>query len=283
MPFVRFAVPFLLWLTTVAVSTAAATSTYESIRALDRSGQAVQLQHAQAAADQQGRLIVALTVQQGDDDDSSNERLVYILTTPRQTSAATPLYQRKESSTNGNAEVVVTNSIARNCPQRIVCSGVQGDARWLLERLRQYAKTVHVRYDTTQGLDVAQTVAALQRAVFWGTDEDAWNHCLGTDDSSWGRPMGVRTLVVDPVEGKLCIVEPSGVIQYKKRVACLGKESEQVQRQLNEVLSKDGPLKVEEVKTAVREVFSSILPSATVVQVEILSPSGEIETQTWSL
>jgi 20S proteasome alpha/beta subunit len=250
-----------------SVSSSSSSSTYESVRALDRSGQALQLKHAQAASDKQGRLLLAFVV------DNKN---VYIVSPETRNHS----YQSSQGW--------MTDRITAQGGTYICCSGVQGDARWLLQRLREYGKAVQLRYDSN-GIDVAEAAAAINRAIFWAyEDKEAWQNCLQTvlqGQDRWGRPVGVRTLVISKSEcWQLQIVEPSGVIQTVDRgFACLGKQSEEVQTKLEQLLrDRTTAISEDDLLEVLREALSSIV-TATHVNVEVISEAGVERKPAWSL
>lgn len=295
--FVRLAIflRLLLFLTDYRISTASSTSSssstireeiYQSIRSLDSSGVAVQLRHARAAADEQGRLLIGVVL--GED--------VYILS---------------PTMSNRSHRRVVTVSPPLAHPitppsggTYVACSGIQADARWLIRQLREYSKAVWLRYNThTTSSDVAEVCGAIQRIVFWDYPETPqWQSLAGMLDlAKWGRPLGVRTIVIswsnDPSGrnvGHLRVVEPSGIIEEchpKVPLVCIGKHSSVIHARLHEALLVEQREEGDEVgPDHLRKILCAILPavapSLTQVQVEVLSATGNIGSvrkETWDI
>jgi len=222
----------------------------ESVRALDRYGNAVQLQHAKSASDKRGRLVAAIAVdvfvEASESNDNGAAEMTTMTTESKQVerqiwivSPSVPQHRRhhhRRAPVRRNADdplpqqplVSFLSNNGGNCNRAgtvgLVCSGVQGDATWLLGQLRRYAKTIWDRYggggggnndDSTAAgssepqllpiLAVAKAVAALKRS-FWKYEVDgekwqgpAWTIFQNGDaerDEGWSRPLGVRTLLV---------------------------------------------------------------------------------------
>ena len=304
----------LLWLTLVAAAadSTSSTTTYESVRALDRSGQALQLKHAQAAADEQGRLIIACRC--------NNNNSVLI-------ASPLPLHHHRRSPESLTHRIWARSTDDDNNNTYVTCTGVQADAAWLIRQLQTYGKIVTQKHHSATAAStaaVAQAAAALNRLLFWGYDNSDTtssnsraknNNAASLWQSSvqqawqgqerWGRPVGVRTLVIAPRANnnsnnnnnsdgfRLQIVEPSGVIVERDAsccCCCLGQQSSLIQAKLEELLqstNKDNakPLLVDEddVQELVRRALEATLvtPPAQ-MQVEIISRNGEVTQKTWS-
>ena len=220
---------------TTASSSTASTSTtsYESVRALDRSGQAKQLKHAQAAADEQGRLILAIVCNNS----------VYVISPAASSSSSSSTtvknfqrrrHQRNDRDSASRQQQRLVHRLALWSPlpmdeqqhyhehhNFIVCTGIQADARWLIHQLQLYSKQVHLKYNQVQPRNVAAATAALKRSLFWGLEEQEQQQSSNDDNDdnggsssssssswqssiqhvwgqqrTWGRPVGVRTLVI---------------------------------------------------------------------------------------
>ena len=215
----------------------------------------MQIQHAQAAADQRGRLVLAILRQQQqqeawilspvlpvprhhrrsiDKDDTEDEasRLLQAVTSPE------PPTVLRNNNNNNNHNNESSAAASHHSRVYLCCTGVMADATWLLHRLRDYGKILAERYGSYQPRRaVAHGLAQYQRQ-FWGygrydsADDDdddddgappwrstGWQQVLYQDAAShptWGRPLGVRSLVVTCCDGdgvQLQLVEPSGIVR----------------------------------------------------------------------
>lgn len=195
-------------------------SSYESVRALDSSGQSTQLKHAEAAADIQGRLLIALC-------------------RPEMTSALIicasggenyGTYLRRHKNEDGlvrritkrpvEIDQLVVNGYKRNrhignnsCSVYAICTGIQSDATWLIRELQLYARMIEERYGTHNPQLMAPVVVSMLKRSFWGYNNDiGWTgsgmsvlsinrHRDDDDDdssstSAWARPIGVKTILI---------------------------------------------------------------------------------------
>ena len=227
-------------ITTVGASTAAdvtssSSSSYTSMRALDKFGNAVPLKHAREAAVRHGRLVVAATT---------------AATQPSPFSSASPVSppQNPENSeivvvSVGNRSLVssltlplafaattTTNHNHHNDPQpaphtppmattvAMCCTGVKSDADWLTRQMQAYVSKVWERYDlhpmSTGAL--AHWLARLlgryqQPSSADEDDDDEWQSSLSRGaasskrssrrqehafESSLSRPLGVQTILL---------------------------------------------------------------------------------------
>lgn len=175
-------------------STLSSPSYYESVRSLDSYGNAVQLQYAQAAADQQGRLIVAVMLPHGrrhnnhdhDDNDEMFETTATWVISPvtRPPPHHRPDSSRSSSNSRRLLQAVTSpepvtvllreplsdaaaEALTKTTAVYLVCTGVQADAAWLLRQLRRYGANVAERYGSHQPHSVSN-VAALLKRRFWG-------------------------------------------------------------------------------------------------------------------
>lgn len=132
----------------------------------------------------------------------------------------------------------------------VLCSGVQADARWLVETLRGMHKQMQLRYGSS-GTGWAQRLASLYRAVFWGIpDEDdknsKWQHTRWLPQlERWGRPLGVQSIIIEG--NQLYALEPSGGIvvpdaKEEKVAVAIGKHSRDILRQWQSSRDTPGPL-----------------------------------------
>jgi hypothetical protein len=274
-------------------------SFYESVRALDKYGHAVQLKHAATACDRRGRFILAFVrrplVEESLVDDSSSSvgstvgndenstincqseaedrsgvwvvtinpgTLQRALNNPDgsakvvdvagladpQSFGDSGLYQRHHrrrhrlSSTRDAAikngrliQLLYDGSYGKpritspSCYIAVVCTGVGGDAAWLVDRLRSYERVLWERYDDDawqsmssrnhHAVAVTTALSSLLRQ-FWSYSDDvddededeiddgsrgswqgpAWDiaeaETQAEDPAQWSRPLGVRSLVL---------------------------------------------------------------------------------------
>jgi 20S proteasome alpha/beta subunit len=313
------------------VVSASSSSTYESIRSLDKSGQARQLKHAQAAADEQGRLILAFCVDRNKTNannttttntrrqqHSANDRthvgggddpVVYVLSpSPNDTGTASSFWahRRRHDSTAVLAHRIF--GMGCSCNSYVTCTGLQPDAAWLIQQIRRYGTVVQFRYGS-QPLATA-AVAALVQLVFWGThsmDEEEetqqWQSSIQTiwkGEERWGRPIGVRTLVIAPTvpsgmatrqqqrSFSLQIVEPSGAILPCRTFACMGKRSDVIGQKVEQLLllrdDDTAALEESDIQDVVRQALASVMACPpTQIQVEVITAQGVVERKTWSL
>ena len=231
-------------------------STYQSIRALDKDGQSVQLKHASQAASQQGTFILAVK--------HANNHTIHIISV-----ASQPSYQRQRP----------LELVHRITPTTfLLCSGVQADARWLVETLRQMHKHMKLQYGSS-GAKWAQRLASLYRAVFWGVPEEQgnhqknnkWQHMQGLELKRWGRPLGVQSILIET--NQLYALEPSGVIvepdedsEEENQIVAIGRYSQDILRQWR---TSSSSTKAQESLLAeqLKVVCDGILPRGTVLSI----------------
>jgi hypothetical protein len=256
-----------------SATSSAAASQYESVRALDQYGNAVQLENARAAADQQGRLVIGIR-RKGRRQNSSTS--FWILSTSLSRSQSPHLRVTARSSvpvdndggSSGNTAVGTSStgivhwlwspppaydpssasnsgSGSSSTTSCMVCTGVQADAVWLVGQMQSYQKNRWERYNNNRANSLATALADCMR-LFWGHDARhmwhgaSWKSVMdnngNNDDDSWARPLGVRALVLQGSEWYL--VEPSGVVQPCDRVCCMGPNSPAIQTKLLEAFDK---------------------------------------------
>jgi len=234
-------------------------SSYESVRALDQYGNAVQLKHAQAAADVQGRLVIAIN--------RSEETWIVSI----------PSVHKHQKQQRGIVHLL--HHPQQSC-QAIVCTGIQADAQWLVRQLQVYSSRLWDRYDQYGSESMAQAVAFLKRR-FWGYNEKeayqgtAWS--ASQNDDQWARPIGVRTMVVSSRPPRLQLVEPSGILRRFDTVCCMGKYSQEVQVKLMDRLTSqtEDTLDDESLQKLIIDVLSSTLGSKpSRLLIEVVSKDG---------
>jgi 20S proteasome alpha/beta subunit len=277
----------------------ASTTQYESVRSLNSYGNAVQLQYAQAAADKQGRLIVALQT-------TGTGGAVWIVSpvpqrpahhrrTPQSPSDSSLL----QAVTSPEPASVIREPSTTTTAVYLVCAGVQSDAVWLLQQLRRYGTNVAERYGSHQLHSMATVTASLKRR-FWGYDEkDLWlasgyeSMLLSKQLPSWGRPLGIRSILIsvsDQNKPILKLIEPSGIISKVGDTdipfVCMGKNSAAVQQELLKVKDELEHASDDEVlEKLLLTAFATALATTEddeplSLNLEILSPTGAIEQRT---
>lgn len=189
---------------TAAATAAAAASQYESVRALDQYGNAVQLENARAAADQQGRLVIG--IRRGGGGGGIKRRKgqpcsFWILSTSLSRSQSPHLRVTARSSIPDDSGSSGTGTGAAAGPSStgivhwlwspppaydkssasnsgsgsssttscMVCTGVQADAVWLVGQMQSYQKNRWERYNNNRADSLATAVADCMR-LFWGHD-----------------------------------------------------------------------------------------------------------------
>jgi hypothetical protein len=259
-----------------AAGAPSAASQYESVRALDQYGNAVQLENARAAADQQGRLVIGIrrrgrrgrpcsfwiistslsrsqsphlrvTARSSvpDNDGSSSGGSGSAVGSTSSTGIVHWLWSPPPAYDKSSASALSFNSGSSSTTSCMVCTGVQADASWLVSQMQSYQKNRWERYNNNRAGSLATAVADCMR-LFWGHDArdmwhgSAWKSVMDNNsnskDDSWARPLGVRALVLQGSEWYL--VEPSGVVQPCDRVCCMGPNSPAIQTKLLEQFDK---------------------------------------------
>jgi 20S proteasome alpha/beta subunit len=234
-------------------------SPYESIRALDEFGNAKQLDFASKAAQEQSSLVILLQDPRTDQtwivSLPQRPRAPHLRTiTPLVHPISMPIWGSKSPPTDRSAFVV--------------CTGLQGDARWLMKQLRQYTSRLWAMSDlsTPTGPALAHGVASLMR-LFWGypTDVSISSSVLRgvVEREELARPLGLQvSLLVFDRDSRasnsttlphVYDINPTGNIvdatslanegaSEKKRlqlVSCMGSQHHVVREKLEEALSKD--------------------------------------------
>jgi hypothetical protein len=269
--------------TATASAAASATSTsstsqYESVRALDQYGNAVQLENARAAADQQGRLVIGIRRRGRGRQHSSTRRPTpcsfWIISTTGSRSQSPHLRITARSSlpdddtgssdsaaaavVSSTAGIVhwlwspppaydespaVSNSGTSSTTSCMICTGVQADAVWLVRQMQSYQKNRWERYNNNRAAGSLATAVADCMRLFWGHDaRDMWH------GSAWKSVMDsnedsvwARPLGVRALVlqgSEWYLVEPSGAVQSCDRVCCMGPNSQEVQTKLLEAFDK---------------------------------------------
>ena len=221
-----------------ASTTGLSSSSYVSVRALDRYGHSEQLQNALKAANLQGTLVVAAR------DPSRNSTIVLsLLEAPKKTGKI--LKDPTMLHLLNNNPAFIQSSTSTPISTALICTGLKGDARWLISNVRKYSHRVWERYN--QFLDTPGAALAVSKFTrkFWGYDEKSeWQPGLldqqsRSEDESreyqWGRPLGVVTMIISSSLPYIFVVDPSGVVQRYTAFAT-GKRSRDVLERLPEVI-----------------------------------------------
>jgi 20S proteasome alpha/beta subunit len=149
---------------------------------------------------------------------------------------------------NNNPAFVTGNSAAASTRTALVCTGLKGDANWLIRKVRSYSHKVWERYN--QFVDAPGAAYAVSKCTrqFWGYDEDSeWQPGLlladrssrdQTESSRWGRPLGVVTIILSSSLPYVFVVEPSGVVQ-RYRAFAMGKRSGEILEKLHKTMNGD--------------------------------------------
>jgi hypothetical protein len=205
---------------------------------LDSYGNAVALQHAASAADVQGRSRIVLTLPSS---------TIWILSPMVD---ATPKH-RFLSSRASNTPSLSQYRIAPS--SFLVATGVAPDVIWLRQQLRLYYKHVQERYIPNKEGDISSNknsvfsvVTSLMLRQFWEDPNETatWMPVgyqlflqeMGEDRPSWGRPLGLRCLLIQWNGRQFCLDEfdPSGTVVRTSQdendnviqVFCMGPKSE---------------------------------------------------------
>lgn len=225
-----------------STSSSSTPSSYVSVRSLDKYGHSEQLQNSLKAANLQGTLVVAAR------DASNNSTIFLSLLDSSSIETPTSAILSKNPSMlhllNGNPSFLSNNgkNVQRTA---IICTGLKGDAKWLIERVRTYSHRVWNRYNTFVDAPGAAYAVSKYMRRFWNYDEEEeWSPGLLSQDltsndkgNSWSRPLGVCAMIASSSLPYVFVVEPSGVIQRYSAFA-MGRGS-------NDVLEKLGDTTIE--------------------------------------
>eukprot|EP00980_Cylindrotheca_fusiformis_P000363 scaffold91_cov127-Cylindrotheca_fusiformis.AAC.23 len=197
-----FKLSFLFWVASgSSQSNSPSPSPYTSVRALDRFGQTQQLTHAREAA-LRGRQIFAasngkstVVVSQG------NQPILESINLP-------VLLPRKD---HGDTQQVIG----------ICCSGIKGDASWLIAEVKRYVATVWDRYNH---YEIASPAIAHFIAKLLGTfqkmhdDNSGWQSGVSQSAEEWARPLGIQTMILSSTVPHILALDPSGRVSRSQQV-----------------------------------------------------------------
>lgn len=299
LPLIRTLCTLLLCSTNIILASAASTgistpnpSTYVSVRSLDKYGHSEQLQNAMKAANLQGTLVVAAR-------DAANNSTIFLSlldTNSILPSPSSALVSKNPSMLcliNGNPSFSMVNSGTPVQRTAIICTGLKGDAHWLVERVRTYSHRVWNRYNTfVDASGVAYAVSKYMRRFWHYDEEEEWTPGLLAQDltrkdqqNSWSRPLGVCAMIASPSLPCVFVVDPSGIIQ-KYSAFAMGRGSNDVLKKLGDAMdepSSDGKGKGvgKDLQGRLIEAIKSSVPSTKqdrVILVEVLAETGVSRT-----
>ena len=175
----------------------------------------------------------------------------------------------------------------------IVCTGLKGDANWLVDRVRTYSHRVWNRYNTFVDAPGAAYAVSKYMRRFWHYDEEEeWTPGLLAQDlaskdqqNSWSRPLGVCTMIASSSLPCVFVVDPSGIIQ-KYSAFAMGRGSNDVLKKLEDAMDETsskgkGKGSGEDLQGRLVEAIKSSVPSSKQdrsILVEILSETGVSRT-----
>jgi 20S proteasome alpha/beta subunit len=278
--------------TIVAAASSSDTSSYVSVRALDKYGNAKQVSHALEAAKRQGRPVLVAVVKA----DASEKAIA----SSRVTSGEVEANRRSQSFmiaiSLGTSPVLHSLQITPpgDTPSTflaICCTGIKGDANWLIDQIQTYASTIWDRYnipsDKIATPTIAHVVARLMGRFAGYAEKQEWSSFIslpaskneddnGNDSSStWSRPMGIQTMILSTASSfapGLLQIDPSGRIltaaaqssSGKVSAAAIGRDSDRIQSRLLKLFEKgeDGeqswettPPSLEQCQEALLNIF----------------------------
>ena len=233
----------------------ASTPSYTSVRALDEFGDSVQLKHASEAVQRHGRLVLA-------GQSSSNETVVVSF-------GARPLLHPITLFIGDDS---VANTVA------LCCTGVKGDANWLVGEMQSHSKRVWERYN--HPLDAAAAAHAVSRLLgsFHGDDvKQEWQSSVIREKAQWARPLGIQTMILSQ-NMPILMVEPSGRVLSTTKdgpsIGIMGKNSQI----LKEKIAREPPkvMETSELQDFFIRLLLQDVPRNDVAEVivEILSRQG---------
>jgi 20S proteasome alpha/beta subunit len=237
-----------------------------SVRALDKFGNLQQLKHAREASLRHGRPIVA----------AANESTILVVSI-------------------GNKPVVTNLSLPQQCnPMAICCSGIKGDANWLISQLQEYTTTIWERYNHS---DVSSPAIAYYISKLllsfqqYDLDQEFQSSInIANPKHEWARPLGVQTMIISLSNPKILMIEPSGRIETTAmkstkasnwNFGAIGKNSPQLQEK---VVSEVVLPETDDTDSMIERLVNLLLLESNVklnetveFMIEILNRDNEIE------
>jgi 20S proteasome alpha/beta subunit len=250
----------------VTASSSGSPSSYTSVRALDQFGNSVQLKHAREAADRHGRLVVAA---------AGNDNTVVVVSLGNR-----PMVHSITLPTRDNNDEDDSHHLA------LCCTGVKGDANWLIAQVQEHVARIWERYNHHPYSPAIAHLVARLLGSFGGEDVDQeWQSSIRRESVEWARPFGIQTMILSTQDPFILMVEPSGRVlatttkrkKDKKTSSwcAMGKESDVVQEKLSRTeLGDDGASQLQE-KLA-QQLLETVVSrnDITEVMVEILTAVG---------
>ena len=269
-----FLIPALSY--SLASASSYETSPYRSARALNQYGNSEQIQNAKKAATMHGTLVVAAH------DATNNSTMVLSVLDDRHAGQIESINSPKM------LHLIHQNpSFTRSSYQKValVCTGLKGDANWLVQRVRAYSHRVWTRYNTFLDSSGAAFAVSQYMLRFWGYDDEdeEWTPSLLLDDMKrqnnqhiWSRPLGLVVMILSSQRPYINVVEPSGIVQQYTAFS-MGKNSNEILEKLADVVKQAG----DDLQGQLMKLIQSVLPSTkkdTSVLIEILSDTGVTRT-----
>lgn len=199
--------------------TAGKSTSYTSVHAFDKYGHSDQLENAKEAACR-GRLVVA-------GQSSTNEIVVVSLGTigrPIVHPVTIPVQDFESGATDG----IVA----------ICCTGVMGDATWVIQQVQNHAKRIWERYNhQMSAATVAHLVGRLLGYFQRNNVDQEWQSSVGRKEAECARPLGIQTMVLSQ-DSPILIVEVSGRVKSKKftrngvAIRAIGKDHQLIEEKL---------------------------------------------------
>lgn len=265
----------------IALASVDAQSSYMSVRALDEYGHSVQLKHAVEAARRHGRLVIA-------GQSASNETVVVSFgqkpVVHLVSLSTVASFQQTNDVRNERVAAAAFDAVA------LCCTGIKGDASWLIDRVREHCTEIWNRYDHHLDAPAVSHVVSRLLGSFQGEDMDAeWQPGVKREKSSWARPLGIQTLILSQ-QTPILLVEPSGRVLAATnfngetsnegrdgwRIAAIGKDSNIVLEKLRRTERPPGPIETSELEKTLIALIASEAPTdrTAYIMMEILSRHG---------
>ena len=274
----------ILWVAPIGTVSSADTtsSSYTSVRALDEYGHSVQLKHAGEAAQRHGRLVVA-------GQSAANETVVVsfgqkpVVHLVSLTTCAS-FQQPKEVTNNNKMEANEFDTVA------LCCTGIKGDANWLIDRVQEHTTNVWNRYNHHMDSPAVAHLVSRLLGSFQGEDTDIeWQPGVRRDKSDWARPLGIQTLVLSQ-QSPILRIEPSGRVltltnsirgsSNARRnmwgVSAIGKDSHIIVDKLRRMEQPEGRIGAADLQKRLVDLMIPEAPTdrRTYIMVEVLSRHG---------
>lgn len=259
-------IALMSWLVSGSNTSNGSPSPYSSVRALDKYGQTQQLTHAREAA-LKGRKIIA----------ASNGETTVVVSKGKQPILHSINLPILESPNVQEKKWVVG----------ICCSGIKGDASWLISQVQQYVGRVWERYNHHEIASpaIAHYISRLLGSFLQMYDlENEWQAGVRREAAEWARPLGVQTMILSSSDPNILILDPSGRItksqsdenNSKWSFGGIGMTRNLVPNKLSAITSKGRHPEVDEIIQQLIAALCEANPKSgnSEISVEILSLSG---------